>query len=220
MNFRTDLPRTPVVVGTDRTADVHGEGFGAVTLQLATIGRCPVAVVPASQKAARAGVVVGIGGSFQSMAAAYFAAAEATSTEQELVVIYVSSGISGCLHGSTLGSAIAEQDEAAGGMFLETAVACPRARHINPTVDERFEHGDLPTSALIDAGKGAAMLVVGNRGRGVVQQAHMTSSIQGLLLHVPCPVVLIQQDYVDDTTGQIIGGKGAFHPGNERAAGQ
>ncbi|AIX99959.1 hypothetical protein ART_0361 [Arthrobacter sp. PAMC 25486] len=181
-----------VVVGTDRTADVHGEGFGAVNMQLATIGRCPVAVIPTPQKAVRAGVVVAIDGSSQSMAAC-FTAAQATS---------------------------AEQDETAGRMTLETAVACLRARHIGLTMDERFEHCDVPARALIDAGKGAEMLVVGNRGRGVVQHAPKASVLQGLLLLVPCPVVLIQQDHVDDTAGQISGRNAFLPPSTDRVGGQ
>lgn len=65
------------VVGMDRTADVHGEGFAAVNWRLARIGRCPVAVIPVSVNAVNAGVVVGIEGFFGSMAAASFATAEA-----------------------------------------------------------------------------------------------------------------------------------------------
>lgn len=184
-----------VVVGTDRTADVHGEGFGAVDLQLATMGHCPVAVVPARQSPVHAGVVVGIDGSTQSMIAAHFAAAEATRIEQDLTIIYVQSTVPLWLHSSTLGPAITQLDDARGRMILEAAVAALRARHIHLTVCERFEHDDVPARTLIAAGKSAAMLVVGNRGRGATQHALMGSAMQELLLHVPCPVVLIQQEY-------------------------
>ena len=182
------------VVGTDRTADAHGEGFGAVNLQLATIGQCPVAVIPTRQSAVNAGVVVGIDGSPQSTAAAYFAASEATSTEQELTVIYASSAVAGWLRNSALGPTIVMQGETAGRMILESTVAALRARHIHLTVCERYEHDDVPARALINAGQTAAMLVVGNRGRGAVQRALMGSTTQDLLLHVPCPIVLTRPD--------------------------
>lgn len=191
-----------VVVGTDRTADVHGEGFGAVNLQLATMGRCPVAVIPARQSPVHAGVVVGIDGSTQSMAAADFAAVEATSIEQDLTIIYVSSTVPLWLHSSSLGPEITQQDDAQGRMILESAVAAVRTRHIHLTVCERFEHDDVPARTLIRAGKGAAMLVVGNRGRGATQHALMGSATQEMLLHVPCPIVLTPQEYADAAAEQ------------------
>ncbi|MHA7304219.1 universal stress protein [Arthrobacter sp. TMN-49] len=190
-----------VVVGNDRSADVHGEGFGAINLQLATIGRCPVAVIPARRGQANDGVVVGIDGSPQSMAAASFAAAEAVDIEQELTVVYVSPAAALPAQAAAAGPAIGQLDDTRGRMILETVVAAVRARHIHLTVCERFVHHDVPARALIDAGRGAAMLVVGNRGRGATHQAIRGSAIHELLQHVPCPVVLTPQDYADAAAG-------------------
>lgn len=191
-----------VVVGTDRTADAHGEGFGAVDFQLATSGRCPVAVIPARQSPVRTGVVVGIDGSMQSLAAAHFAAVEAASIGQDLTIIYVASTVPLWLHSSSLGPAIAQQDDAQGRIILESAVAAVRARHIHLTVCERFEHDDVPARTLIAAGTGAAMLVVGSRGRGATQHALMGSATQEMLLHVPCPLVLTPHEYAGLTVEQ------------------
>ncbi|WP_170133281.1 universal stress protein [Arthrobacter livingstonensis] len=179
-----------VVVGTDRTADEHGEAFGAVDLQIAMNAKCPVAVVPVGQTAGHAGVVVGIDGSPGSMDAAYFAAAEAASTGQVLTVIYASSAHAGWLDSSTRGPVTAKRDETQGRMILESAVACLRARHIHLIVCDRFAKDDVPARVLINAARGAEMLVVGSRGKGVVQHALMGSVVRDLLLQVPCPLVL------------------------------
>ncbi|ALE05635.1 hypothetical protein AL755_09335 [Arthrobacter sp. ERGS1:01] len=180
-----------VVVGTDRTADGHGEGFGAVTLQIAMVARCPVAVIPAHYSAAGyAGVVVGIDGSAHSTKAANFAAAEALSGGSELTLIHASRAHSGWLSSSTVGPRIAAWDETAGRMILETAVTCLRAHYIHLTVCDRLETGDGPAKALIDAAQGAQLLVVGSRGSGAVQHALMGSVTQDVLLHVPCPLIL------------------------------
>jgi nucleotide-binding universal stress UspA family protein len=171
-----------VVVGTDRTADSHGEGFGAVNLQIAMMGQCTVAVIPVNHRTADAGVVVGIDGSAHSMAAAYFAAAEAVAAEKELTVIYAG--------GSFLDLRSSTRDETKGRMILESAVTCLRARHIHLTVFDRFDADGAPATALVTAAQGARMLVVGSRGRGAVQHALMGSVTQHLLLHVPCPLVV------------------------------
>ncbi len=183
-----------VVVGTDRKADGHGGGFGTLNFQLAMIGRCPVVVIPARQSPANTGVVVGIDGSPESMAAAYFAAAEAAHTRQQLTVICVSHSPARWVHPGTDGSGRTEQIDTQGRMILEAVVAAVRAQYIHLTVFDRFEQQDVPAQVLIEAAKGAAMLVVGNRGRGATHHALMGSVTRELLLDVPCPLVLTQQE--------------------------
>ncbi|POH57802.1 universal stress protein [Arthrobacter glacialis] len=191
-----------VVVGTDRTADVYGEEFGTLNVQLAMIGRCPVAVIPEPGSSVRTGVVVGIDGSPESMAAAYFAAAEAAHTRQDLTVICVSHSPARWVHPSADGSLENQQIGTQGRMILETVVAAVRARHIHLTVFDRFEQHDVPAQVLIEAGKGAAMLVVGNRGRGATHHALVGSVTQQLLLDVPCPLVITQQEYAGTAAQQ------------------
>ncbi|ALV45242.1 hypothetical protein MB46_06745 [Arthrobacter alpinus] len=183
-----------VVVGTDRTADVQGERFGTLNFQLAMIGRCPVAVIPEPENSVSAGVVVGIDGSPESMAAAYFAAAEAVRTRQDLTVVCVSQSPARWVHSSADGSVKTRQIGTQGRMILEAVVAAVRARHTHLTVFDRFEQHDAAARVLIEAGKGAAMLVVGSRGSGAVHHAAMGSVTRELLLHVPCPLVLTQQE--------------------------
>ncbi|WP_425860857.1 universal stress protein [Arthrobacter sp. TWP1-1] len=211
-----------VAVGTDRTADGHSGGFGTLNFQLAMIGRCPVAVIPTRQSPANAGVVVGIDGSPESIAAAYFAAAEAARTRQELTVICVSHSPARWAHPSTDGSERTQQIGRQGRMILEAVVAAVRARHIHLTVFDRFEQHDVPARVLIEAGKGAAMLVVGNRGRGAAHHALMGSTTQALLLEVPCPLILTQQEEAGSAAQQYKdhgAGKRMFAPAQSSPGG-
>lgn len=67
-----------VVLGSDRSADGRGEGFGSVSFQAAVLCRSPVAVIPAPAATNRTGVVVGVDGSADSEIALKMAAEEAS----------------------------------------------------------------------------------------------------------------------------------------------
>jgi len=78
-----------VVLGSDRSADGRGEGFGSVSFQAAVLCRSPVAVIPPPGVANRTGVVVGIDGSVDSVLALKMAAEEAHRTGEALTVLHV-----------------------------------------------------------------------------------------------------------------------------------
>ena len=84
-----------VVVGTDRRPDRHGEGFGSVSFQTATISNSVVAIVPTADDEVRAGVVVGTDGSADAAEAVAWAASEALRLGQELTVLHVCNGRDG-----------------------------------------------------------------------------------------------------------------------------
>ncbi len=171
-----------VVVGTDRTADVHGEGFGVVNLQLALMSKCPVAVIPTYVAPQAFGVVVGIDGSANSLAAADLAATEAEALGQDLTVVYAP----GRHHG--LGAV--SQDETHGQAVLEQAVAGLRTQHQNLAIMGSFAGDQEPVEALTRAGQTAQLLVVGSRGMSSVKHAIMGSVTSNLLARVPCPLVI------------------------------
>ncbi len=50
------------VLGSDRSGDRRGAGFGSVSFQAAVLCQSPVAVIPGRRTANQAGVVVGIDG--------------------------------------------------------------------------------------------------------------------------------------------------------------
>jgi nucleotide-binding universal stress UspA family protein len=53
---------------------------------------------------------------------------------------------------------------------------------------------DDPASALLHAGKGADLLVVGARGLGVDGEAGLGSVSHRVILDAPCPVVIVPAD--------------------------
>ncbi|MGA7205210.1 MAG: universal stress protein [Specibacter sp.] len=179
-----------VVVGTDRAANVHGEMFGVVNLQIATIAQCSVAVVPARWDAGSAGVVVGYDGSAAAELATEVAAGEAENAGQELTVLYAPKAPHGWLRDSNVGAALGADAEPGQRQLLEDGVAKVRARHQELTVHARFEKGTDPAQALIDASTGACLLVLGSPGRASVQHVIMGSVTQHVLMKLPCPVVL------------------------------
>ncbi|CAL9337403.1 Universal stress protein_MSMEI_3859 [Streptomyces sp. enrichment culture] len=60
-------------------------------------------------------------------------------------------------------------------------------------VRERLVHGH-PVEVLVDAARGADMLVVGSRGRGGFRRALLGSVSQQVALHAPCPVTIVRPE--------------------------
>ncbi|MHA7301199.1 universal stress protein [Pseudarthrobacter sp. MDT1-22] len=77
-----------VVLGSDRSADGRGEGFGSVSFQAVVLCRSPVAVIPAPAATNHIGVVVGVDGSADSEIALKMAAEEASRTGEGLTVLH------------------------------------------------------------------------------------------------------------------------------------
>lgn len=53
-------------------------------------------------------------------------------------------------------------------------------------------HSDSPASALLDAAKGADLVVVGARGHGGFNGLHMGSVSTQVIGHAPCPVLVVR----------------------------
>ncbi|HEX6446232.1 MAG TPA: universal stress protein, partial [Streptosporangiales bacterium] len=80
---------------------------------------------------------------------------------------------------------------AAGARMLAEALADCRDRY--PEVDVA-EHvvPDPPAQALVTAGDGAVLVVVGSRGRGGFRGLLLGSVSQALLHHAPGPVAIVR----------------------------
>jgi nucleotide-binding universal stress UspA family protein len=64
------------------------------------------------------------------------------------------------------------------------------AEHEEVEVRPRVEHG-AAALCLIEAAKGAELLVVGSRGRGGFKSLLLGSVSQQAAIHAPCPVVIV-----------------------------
>jgi len=176
-----------VVVGTDRRPDRHGEGFGSVSFQTATISNCVVAVVPAAGDDGRNGVVVGTDGSADAAVAVEWAAAEAVRLGQHLTVVHVCSGPEepGC------GPAGARAD----GMAMDTcpilaaAVAGLSQDHPGLRVIPVLESGRYPAPVLVRTAARAVLLVIGCKGRGGLEIL-VGSVARDVLMDVQCPTLI------------------------------
>lgn len=76
-----------VVVGTHKVGYFHGHAFGSRSLQLAALAPVPVAVIPVASSRGRAGVVVGVGDTPGWAEVVRYAAAEAASIAEPLVLL-------------------------------------------------------------------------------------------------------------------------------------
>ncbi|MEU6173741.1 universal stress protein [Streptantibioticus parmotrematis] len=89
--------------------------------------------------------------------------------------------------------------EEAAGKALGTAVEEVGAGYPDgPGVEIRTTVGyGVPATVLLEAAKGAALLVVGNRGHGGFTEALLGSVGQHCVQHAECPVVVIRERGAD-----------------------
>lgn len=181
-----------IVVGTDKKGRFEGEIFGSVSLQVAALARCPVAIVPEMTDPAgltRSGVVVGVDGSADSVAAVAIAAAEADRTGQELTAVYAPPTPSDTNLRFIPTQAVDERlDEER--IVLAEAVAGLGERYPDLIVHQRIERDAHPARALVAAAHTAQLLVVGSHGRGALARLMMGSVSHEVLLHIPCPTIV------------------------------
>jgi nucleotide-binding universal stress UspA family protein len=135
-------------------------------------------------------IVVGIDGSQQSRAAVRWAATEARRHDAPLKVLtaYSWNGPAEALGG------VGERPDVIAEQFDRMATAAAaEARSLEPTIDVSSAAviGD-PASALRQASRTAAMLVVGNRGRGGFASLLLGSVSQQVATHAACPTVVVR----------------------------
>jgi nucleotide-binding universal stress UspA family protein len=155
----------------------------------------PVVVVPAGSPPPVDGtsgrIVVGLDDSAAATAAAEFAFREASLRGAPLTVVHVTAPPVFRLPGAPAPTRLDMADvdtatylsELVAGFEKEYAVAA----------DREFPQGDA-APALADASRGAALLVVGNRGHHGLTRAVLGSVSLGVLRTATCPVAVVRAD--------------------------
>ena len=181
-----------IVVGTGKKGRVEGGLFGSVSMQIAALSRCPVAIIPLLEDPAgtvRSGVVVGVDGSADSVTAVAIAAAEADRTGQELTAIYAPPTPSAtALQYIPTDSVRERMDEER--VVLAEAVAGLTTRYPDLVVHQRLVKDSSPARVLVDAARTAQLLVVGSHGRGTLRRLRMGSVSHEVLLHIASPTII------------------------------
>jgi nucleotide-binding universal stress UspA family protein len=133
-------------------------------------------------------IVVGVDGSPSSVRALRWAIRQAGRTGS------VVDAICAWQYPVSYGWAVTEPDPGIGtlaGEALEKAIA--EARQTDESVEIRPHVIEAsPAQALIDAAKGADLLVVGSRGHGGFTGILLGSVSQHCVHHAPCPVLVIR----------------------------
>ncbi|GAB3490518.1 universal stress protein [Nocardiopsis coralliicola] len=177
-----------VVVGSRGRGGVASLLVGSVGARVGAQSQRPVAVVPPLDDRSgpapvrgRGRVVVGLDGSATSVAALRFALAEAVRLQAELTAVHV------------LRPEVAAPDDESD---LEQRMAEAVAAHRSPADDGAAVHRALargePAAALLARASGAALLVVGSRGRGGIRGLLPGSVSRAVLHRAELPVAVVR----------------------------
>jgi nucleotide-binding universal stress UspA family protein len=153
------------------------------------------------ETAATRRVVVGVDGSETSRHALRWAAEEAEAHHSELHVVHawdvssLGAGV-GVTPGRRAGSAPESQREAAQQLMADVVAEELGA---NPPANIRNSLGrGSAASVLLEAAKGASLLVVGSRGLGGFAGLLLGSVSTKMANHAPCPVVIVRPAQPED----------------------
>ncbi len=192
-----------LVVGSRGLGGVSGRLLGSTGVQVALHAPCPVVVVRPSDSASTASpeagrVVVGVDGSQFSEAVLAFAFEQASERGVGLTAVlawdvdYLNvPGRVGSIPAEILKSG---SDHAS--TVLAEALAGWQERYPDVDIKSRIDFGQA-RSSLVEASAGAALLVVGSRGRGGFVGLLVGSVSLAVLHHAHCPVAVVHQARTD-----------------------
>lgn len=178
-----------IVLGDHTGSKVAGAFFGSRSVKIAAVSKAPVVVVPLHAKPVSKGVVVGVDGSDAAQAAIKFAAEEASRLGVELIAVYawmppLTPGLE-----QLWSEELIEAQQSSAEEALAIGTAGLASRYPDLVIRREIVQAP-PIGALISQSQGAALLVVGSRGRGSFSRLLLGSVSQGVLNDLPCPVVV------------------------------
>ncbi|WP_432043900.1 universal stress protein [Streptomyces cadmiisoli] len=183
-----------VVVGSRGKGGFVGLLVGSTAVHLAAHSTCPLLVVRGVADDTGP-VMLGVDGSATGEQAVSFAFAEASLRKAPLTAVHAWTRWNAALPApqdsaepyANPPGRLAEQEE----RLLAEALAGHRERHPDVAVQHRVVHGGT-REALIEASRGAQLLVVGARGRGGFAGLLLGSVSQAVLHHAHCPVAVVR----------------------------
>lgn len=185
-------PADTIVVGTHKLGYLHGRVLGSRSVQVASVARGTVAVVPSLDLRFREGVVAGIDRAETATAIAELAADEAARRGEELLL----------LESVPTGSGTDRS-----GLPIGVAVAAARARH--PRLEVRSRVSTRPPSeALLDAARTRAVLVLGPGSTGP-HRSPIGSVLHDVLVNANSVVLVARDDSVGRVAGDLASLTGA-----------
>jgi len=178
-----------LVLGDRGLGGVAGLVLGSVAVALAARGACPVVIVRGETGNTDGPVVVGIDGSPVSEAALGFAFDAAAVRGAELVALHAWSptAVDKALEPVMDWDAVADEEEA----VLAERLSGWGQKYPQVTV-RRSVVRDGAARALVDASRGAQLVVVGSRGRGDAAGLLLGSVSHGVLHAAHCPVAIVR----------------------------
>ncbi len=190
-----------LVVGTRGLGSLGSAFFGSVSTRLAARSSVPVIVVPPGDSTdvedpphrGSGHVVVGVDGSPHGDAALLFALDESARRNCELIVVSAVQALHGAVKAEVAEYSLALQEDARKEAEATITEALSRVRNINhEKVSIKTVASDRsPAHALIDESEGAALTVVGSRGRGDIRGILLGSVSQTILHHATGPVAVV-----------------------------
>ncbi|MCL3860941.1 universal stress protein [Actinotalea sp. K2] len=180
-----------VVVGSHRMSLAERVLSGSRSYQVAAGSRCPVAVVPALPGPGTSGVVVGVDGSPDGVAAVALAAAEADRTGTDLHVVRAWQEPAVYVSAEYLVGGFDEQLAENERMLIGESVAGLAEKYPDLVVHQHLVR-EQPATALLAAAADARLLVVGSRGRHGVVRMLLGSVSHTVVIHAPCPVLVVR----------------------------
>lgn len=187
-----------VVVGSRGLSTFSELLLGSTGLVLAGHAPCPVVVLrertDASESTPNAGrVVVGVDGSELSEQAVAFAFDYASAHGTGVTAVHAWSvpyyEVPG--RGGPFTRELEDEAQAEELRALSESIAGWREKYPDVDVQQSLVHGDSK-QALVDASSGAALLVVGSRGRGGFRSLMLGSVSHAALHHAHCPVAVVR----------------------------
>lgn len=165
--------------------------LGSVSTHVVAHAHCPVVVTRSVESSPAARVVLGVDGSGSSEAAVGFAFAQASVRSAELVAVHCVSDLSGPAVDLVLSEDYQEQMKVAGQRLLSEALAGCEEGSTEVSV-RHVVQVDHPATALLNAARGAELLVVGSHGRGAFSGMLLGSVSQEVLRRADCPVAVVR----------------------------